>query len=112
MANFLKILFCRRWNHCSINGKFFGADGDDCKFSGDKFMCDMAHPVYRAHRISKKQIRHALTQCKASIKDKRNIILRASLMENIKTAGFIGSFDIITMPACFGLQRFFCRSLP
>ena len=38
-----------------------------CKFGGDEFMCDMAHPVYRAHRFSKKQMRQAL-ECKYNIK--------------------------------------------
>ena len=45
------------WNRCCLNGKFLGAE----------FMCDMAHPVYRAHRFRKKQMRHAL-ECKYNIK--------------------------------------------
>ena len=39
----------------------------DCKFGGDEFMCDMAHPVYRAHRFSKNQMRQAL-ECRYNIK--------------------------------------------
>lgn len=47
-------VFCKKHRECDISSPF---------------TCDMAHPVYRAHRFSKEQMRQALESCKAEIEE-------------------------------------------